>query len=123
MGGQLFGDARNAENSAYPINVLNVDSKGLEVEMVAKVLVGLKILPEDVEVDLKRLVNEVSKKLPEGYNLHHYQEEPIAFGLKALKLYISMPEETEGGTERLEEIVKNVEGVSQVEVDMVTRIS
>lgn len=90
---------------------------------MAKVLVGLRVLPEGVEVDLKELVGEIVKRLPSKYKLHQYGEEPIAFGLKALKLYISIPEETIGGTEELENIVKSVSGVSQVEVEMVTRMS
>ncbi|MEB3765801.1 MAG: elongation factor 1-beta, partial [Desulfurococcales archaeon] len=50
-------------------------------------------------------------------------EEPIAFGLKALKIIIAIPEETEGGTEKLEEFLKQVEGVEEVEIETVHRLS
>lgn len=90
---------------------------------MAKVLVGLKIFPEGLEVDLEDLTRRIGEKLPEDYKIVRRGEEPIAFGLKALKLYISIPEETEGGTDTLERIISEVEGVSQVEVEMVTRMS
>lgn len=90
---------------------------------MAKVLVKLKVFPEGLDVDLKGVIDEVKKRLPKGYDLVQYGEEPIAFGLKALILHISMPEQTTGGTETLENIIKEVKGVSQVEVEMVTRIS
>jgi elongation factor 1-beta len=90
---------------------------------MAKVLVLLKILPEDINIDLEDLKERIKKALPEGYEVKGYDIEPIAFGLKALRLYVTIPEETEGGTEPLERIVSSVEGVSQVEVEAVHRIT
>ncbi|ADI31224.1 elongation factor 1-beta [Staphylothermus hellenicus] len=90
---------------------------------MAKVLVLLKILPEDINIELEELKERIRKALPEGYEIKGYDIEPIAFGLKALRLYIFMPEKTEGGTEPLENTVMNVEGVSQVEVEAVHRIT
>ncbi len=90
---------------------------------MAKVLVLLKVLPEDINIDLEELKNKIAEALPEGYEIKGYDIEPIAFGLKALRLYVFIPEETEGGTEPLEKAVMNVEGVSQVEVEAVHRIS
>ncbi len=90
---------------------------------MAKVLAIIKVLPEGVEVDLEGLAKKVEEKLPEGYQLRGKDILPIAFGLNALRLYITLPEETEGGTEKLEELVKSIEGVSQVEVEAVTRLS
>ncbi len=90
---------------------------------MAKVLVLLKVLPEDINIDLEELRERIAKALPEGYEIKGHDIEPIAFGLKALRLYIFMPEQTEGGTETLEKTVESVEGVSQVEVEAVHRIS
>ena len=89
---------------------------------MAKVLVTIKVFPDDIETDLKELLGKIKESLPEEYEVIRYREEPIAFGLKALVLYISIPEETAGGTETLEKTIKDIEGVSQVEVEMVTRI-
>ncbi|OYT40328.1 MAG: elongation factor 1-beta [Desulfurococcales archaeon ex4484_58] len=90
---------------------------------MAKVLVIVKIMPTDIDVDLEELKDRISKALPEEYEVKNYEIEPIAFGLKALRLYIYMPEEVEGGTEPLEKAIAGVEGVSQVEVETVHRLS
>lgn len=90
---------------------------------MAKILVILKVLPESTEEPLDRLKEKIEKSLPQGYELKGYDVEPIAFGLSALRLYIFMPEQTEGGTEPLEQAISSVPGVSQVEVEVVHRIS
>lgn len=90
---------------------------------MAKVLALLKVYPADANIDLGKLVEQIRAKLPQGYEITRHEEEPIAFGLKALKLYVLMPEEEEGGTSKLEEIVRGVEGVDEVEVEAVHRIS
>ena len=93
-----------------------------EVVEVAKVAVFLRIFPEDISTSLENIVKEIEQKLPQGYSLKAWDEEPIAFGLKALRLLITMPEEMEGGTEPLEQLISQVPGVSQVEVLMVHRV-
>lgn len=90
---------------------------------MAKLLAVLKVLPTDIEINLDDLVSKIKDILPQGYELMRFDKVPIAFGLSALRLYILMPEEEEGGTEKLEEAVKKVEGVSEVEVEMLHRMS
>jgi translation elongation factor aEF-1 beta len=48
-------------------------------------------------------------------------EEPIAFGLVALKLQISIPHEM-AGTDPVEQAISGVEGVQRVEVEMVSML-
>ncbi len=90
---------------------------------MARVAVILKVLPNDVSLDLGELLERIKAALPSEYEVMSSGEEPIAFGLKALKMVIAIPEETEGGTEKLEEILKGVEGVEEVEVEAVHRLS
>jgi len=90
---------------------------------MARVLVVMRILPEDVNIDLEELKERIRNSLPEGYDIARHDIEPIAFGLKALRLYIIMPEQIEGGTEPLERLVNGVEGVSQAEVEIVHRLT
>ena len=90
---------------------------------MAKVLVTMRVFPEDINIDLDKLVKDIEARLPKEYKLVDYKKEPIAFGLSALVMLVSIPEETVGGTETLEETVKGVEGVSEVEVLMVRRVS
>jgi elongation factor 1-beta len=89
---------------------------------MARVAVVLKVYPEDINIDLEELRREIERRLPQDYSLKAWDEEPIAFGLKALRLLITMPEEIEGGTEPLEQIISQVPGVSQVEVELIQRV-
>ncbi|MGB9827369.1 MAG: elongation factor 1-beta [Thermosphaera sp.] len=89
---------------------------------MAQVAVVVKILPEDVETPLNELKARIEQSLPQGYQVKASDEEPIAFGLKALRLLIAMPEETEGGTEPLENLLMSIQGISQVEVEAVYRL-
>ena len=91
---------------------------------MAKVLVTLRIFPETVDYKPEDLVDLIKKKIKDkNYDVVGYGLEPIAFGLSALILNIVMPEDVEGGTEELESIISGTEGVSQVEVIRVTRVS
>ncbi len=90
---------------------------------MAKVLVILKVFPDSPERDLNELIENIEKALPQGVELIQHEKVPVAFGLNLLKLYLSMPEESEGGTSSLEEAIKKVEGVSEIEVEAVHRVS
>ncbi|MEM0362884.1 MAG: elongation factor 1-beta [Sulfolobaceae archaeon] len=86
------------------------------------ILVVLKVFPDSDEINLDSLYAEINNKLPKEYKIVKKETEPIAYGLNALILYIQMPEQTEGGTENLEEIVNNIQGVSHAEVVGLTRL-
>jgi len=90
---------------------------------MARVAVILKVLPNDVSISPQQLLEKIKATLPQEYEIMDSGEEPIAFGLKALKVIIAIPEETEGGTEHLEELLKQVDGVEEVEVEAVHRLS
>ena len=90
---------------------------------MAKLAVIVKVLPEDINVNLDELVSKIKEKLPEKYELKDYRKEPIAFGLQALLISVIMPENVEGGTEELEKIIAGVSGVGEVSVEYVSRIS
>ncbi len=90
---------------------------------MARVAVVLKVLPNSIDVDLSALLEKIKKALPSEFEVMGSGEEPIAFGLKALKLIVAIPEETEGGTEQLEQILKSIEEVEEVEVEAVHRMS
>lgn len=87
-----------------------------------RVYVVARVFPEDVTVDLETLKKRISEVLPKEYQLVKIEEEPIAFGLKALKVHIIMAEQVEGGTEQLEQILSGIEKVSQVEIVYVSRL-
>jgi len=88
---------------------------------LAKVVATIKIFPESTEVNLEKLKEKIEKNLPQGAKIHSSSEVPIAFGLKALRLNIVLPE-AEGGTDHVEKAISEIEEVSQIEVEMVRRI-
>ena len=79
-------------------------------------------MPESPEVDLLKLREEALKHIKEfaGEGDTKVEEEPIAFGLKAIKIFFIMNESL-GSTESLEETITSVEGVQSVEVTDVRR--
>ncbi|MEM1546089.1 MAG: elongation factor 1-beta [Candidatus Methanomethylicia archaeon] len=85
------------------------------------VMVQLKIFPENNEVNLEKLKRDITSVLPQTMNIKKIVEEDLAYGYKVLKAFITMPEETEGGTTKLEEIISSVSGVTQVDVELVWR--
>ena len=80
------------------------------------VIVVFRVMPEGVDVDLSKIKNEIQEKIEP----QRIEEIPIAFGLIALKVTKLIPEES-GELEKVEDILKSIEGVSGVEVLEVSR--
>jgi elongation factor 1-beta len=88
---------------------------------MARVIVTIKLMPESPDIDLSKIEKKVTKQIKEfGGEVGKVEVEPIAFGLKALKLMFVM-EESIGSTEALEEDIKNMDGIQSVEVTDVRR--
>lgn len=85
------------------------------------VMVQLRIFPESSEINLENLKRDIAFALPQTMSIKKIVEEDLAYGYKVLKAFITMPEETEGGTIKLEEIISSVNGVTQVDVELVWR--
>lgn len=90
--------------------------------MGGKVYLIIKVYPSEVGIDLKELLEDIKKVLPKGVNVIKSEEEPVAFGLKLLKVHLVMPEETEGGTAEIEKAISGLDKVSQVEVAWLSRM-
>ena len=89
---------------------------------MAKVVVTLRIMPESPDADLSSIQNKAEKEIINfaGNTEIKAKQEPIAFGLKALKLLFVM-EENKGSTEELENKIKEIELVNSVETIDVRR--
>jgi len=89
---------------------------------MADVVVSLKLMPTSPEVDYEKIIEVSRKHIAEFAENDEVkvEEEPIAFGLKALKLIFVMDEE-KGSTDDLEENLGAVDGVQSVEVTDVRR--
>jgi elongation factor 1-beta len=81
---------------------------------MGNVAVSMRIMPESPDVDLEKLKKEISKKI----KIQDSKIEPIAFGLKALKLMVIIPDAS--GTDSLERDIRSIKGVGEVEIDSVT---
>ncbi|MCX8204893.1 MAG: elongation factor 1-beta [Candidatus Nezhaarchaeota archaeon] len=90
------------------------------VVKLAKVMALLRVLPAEAEVDIEGLRREVERGLPSDVKLQRAYVEEVAFGIKAIKLLVLLPEE-EGAMFRLEEAILKVPGVGQVDVEFETR--
>ena len=88
---------------------------------MAKVVITLKIMPDAPDTDLE-FVKLKAKEIiaQEGGDVGKEEFEPVAFGLKAIKL-IFVRDEAKGGTDKIEEEVSKIEGVTSVEVADVRR--
>jgi elongation factor 1-beta len=89
--------------------------------VLARVVMTLRIMPEDVEVDLDDLLEKIKNVIPEGTDIGATETQPVAFGLKALRMNLAR-DESMGGTDDIEEAIGTIEGVSQVEVERVSRM-
>ena len=80
---------------------------------MGNVAVELKIMPESPGTDIESIKKEISKIM----KIQDSKIEPIAFGLKALKILVIT---TDSGAENIEKEIKLIKGVSAVEVESAT---
>jgi translation elongation factor aEF-1 beta len=74
-----------------------------------------KVFPESPEV-----LDKVKSSIQEEMNPYRLEEEEVAFGMKALRVTI-LVKDSSGGTE-IEERLKKIPGVSEVQIEEVTLI-
>jgi elongation factor 1-beta len=80
---------------------------------MGSVIVVFRIIPKPEQFDKVKAVLE-------GMKPERLEEEPIAFGLKALKFTKLVPDSA-GSVEKLEKKLESVEGVSSIENVMTSR--
>jgi len=88
---------------------------------MAKVLVSMKIFPEDITIPLDHLKQQIQAIIPQDSKALRFDEEPIAYGLKALIAHILIPEEKQDGLEKIENDIRHIQGVSNIETFMMQR--
>ena len=89
--------------------------------LMAKVVASIKLFPEDIIANEDEMKEAIKKALPDNSTLYRIDDEPIAFGLIALIAHIVIPESS-GELEKVEEALRKVKGISEVETLLVRRI-
>ncbi len=89
---------------------------------MGKVAVSMRVMPTSEEVDTDALLKLIKNLVKGEYSLGNSQIEEVAFGLKAIRLIIIM-DDKEGMMDRIENEIRKIDGVSEVEVEEVSLIS
>lgn len=89
---------------------------------MARLVARIRIMPADAESNLNNVVNSMKSSMPEGMEMKGHAIEPIAFGLKAVVGDFVL-EDAEGQMDKLEDSIKNIEGVGEIEVMNISRQS
>ena len=76
----------------------------------------MRVMPESPEVNLEELKKALKEKLP---GIQDIREEPIGFGLKAIK-FAAIVNDAGGQTDEIEKSLSQIPGVERVETIEVT---
>ncbi|MGQ9582910.1 MAG: elongation factor 1-beta [Thermoplasmatota archaeon] len=82
---------------------------------MGEVLVLLRVLPEDIDVDLEVVRGEVKRRIPPGVRLRGIETKDIAFGLRALNVVVQMSDAA-GGPDIVQRALEGIPRVQSVEV-------
>ena len=84
--------------------------------MTGIVAVIVKIMPNSPEADLEKIKESAKKTLEEqGAQNLSFEEEPIAFGLKAIKIKFAWPEEK--NTDLIENSLSEIDNVTEAKIE------
>lgn len=106
--------ATGAGSRAFPIPVQNAVFQGRDA--MGSVAVIVRVMPESPDVDFEGIKRALKEKLP---GIQEIREEPIGFGLKALKL-AAVVNDAGGETDSIEQSLNSIPGVERAEIIEVT---
>jgi elongation factor 1-beta len=89
---------------------------------MARLVARIKILPAEAETDLDGVLESLKKSVPEGMEIKAHAKEPLAFGLHAI-VGDFMLDDAEGQMDKLEDAIKGIAGVGEIEVMNISRAS
>ena len=74
----------------------------------------IDVIPEDTDINFEVFIRTIKSVLPDTCIIENFDILPVAFGLKKARVRVRYPEEW-GGTDRLEELFKQVDGIQGIE--------
>lgn len=89
---------------------------------MARLVARIKILPADSDVNVDAVAQGLKGSVPAGMELRGHAKEPLAFGLNALVADFLL-DDSEGQMDKLEEAIRSVSGVGEIEVMTISRQS
>jgi elongation factor 1-beta len=96
------------------INVLNANL--WDRDYLSEVKVTFKVMPESGDTDISKVENAIKSRM----EVQSIEKEPIAFGLVALKVVTALMD-AEGVVDKIEEELRAIPGVGEVEVAEISR--
>lgn len=88
---------------------------------MAQVIITIKLMPSSPEADLKKIEEKATKEIANfGAQIGRVEQEPIAFGLKAIKISF-FSDESKSNLDPLEESLRKIKDVESVETVEVRR--
>jgi len=88
---------------------------------MGKVAAAYNLMPEDSEYPIEMIANAIPDAIPEDVQLSNLEVKPLAFGLKVIEALFLM-QDIEGIVDRLEESLRNIPGLQNVETISITLI-
>lgn len=78
-----------------------------------------KVYPEEIE-DIDKIKVSLEKGFGAPFKVAKIEIEPIAFGLKVIKLGVVFPDKIDGLLDKLEDAIKAIDGVRDIEIEVST---
>lgn len=88
---------------------------------MAKVVILMRLLPSNEDVNLDELAKKLLKNLPENIEVKDVRREPIAFGAESLLVAFSIPDE-EGYVQRLEDYLRSIDEIQEFITEFISRL-
>jgi elongation factor 1-beta len=89
---------------------------------MTRLLARIRILPAEADSNLDEVILQLKSKIPDSMQLKAHAMEPIAYGLNAV-VGDFLIEDKEGQMDKLEDSIKSLTGVGEIQVINISRQS